>query len=171
MAERTFQLSLANYDALPLQDYVPCIRGSILASWQSRWNQCITDDNKLAQLKPPLGPWSSCSQGCRRLEVSLSLLVIVHTSLSHGHLMAREASPVWGRCQVRLSVFHVLVELPAYYVPRNRVFPTLTPVPPRECLSLLFSESPTFKLFDAFCIFECQASFRIFNMATCSASI
>ena len=75
------------------------------------------DGNKLAQLKPSNGPWSSCSQRCRRLEVSFSRLRIDHTSLTHGHLRSRETSPVCSRCRVRLSVFHTLVEFRAYCVP------------------------------------------------------
>ena len=74
------------------------------------------------QSKPPLGPWSSCSQWCRRLLVSISRLRIGHTRLTHDHLMAREALPVCGRCHVRLSIFHILVECPTYSVPRNRGF-------------------------------------------------
>ena len=120
------------------------IRHSIRASWQSRWDHCVADGNKLAQLKPSLGPWSSCSQRCRRLEVSLSRLRIGHTRLTHGHLMAREAPPVCDRCQVRLSISHILVECPTYSVPRNRFYPSLTSMPPRERLPFLLSESPTF---------------------------
>ena len=95
------------------------------------------------QLIPSLGLWSSCSQRCRRLEVPLFRLRIDHTSLKHGHLMAREAPPICCRCQVRHSVFHALVECYGYSVPRNRLFPSLTSVPPRERLSLLLSESST----------------------------
>ena len=56
-----------------------------------------------------------------------------------------EAPTVCGPYQVRLSVFHDLIECPNYsYVPRNRGFPSLTSVPPCERLSLLLSESPNF---------------------------
>ena len=71
------------------------------------------------------------------------LRIFGHTRLTHGHLISRDDSPVCGRCQVRLLVFHVLVECPAYYVPRNQVFPYLPSMPLRERLYLL-SESPTF---------------------------
>ena len=103
-----------------------------------------SDGNKLAKLTPFLGPWSSCSQQCRHLEVSLSCLCIGYTHLTHGHLMVREASPVCGRCQVRFSVFYVLIGCPTYSVPRNRFFPSLMSVLGRQRLSLLLSESPTF---------------------------
>ena len=56
---------------------------------------------------------------------------------SYGNLSAREALPVFGRCQVRLSVLRVLVECSVYSVPRNRFFPSLTSVPS-------LSESPNF---------------------------
>ena len=130
--------------ALPLQDYIPSIRRSISASWQFRWNQWVVDGDRLAQLKPSLGPGSFCSQRCRHIEVFLFHLRVGHTRLTHGHLMAREAPPVYGRCQVHLSVFHVLVECPDYFVPCNQFFPSLASVPARERLPFLLSESPTF---------------------------
>ena len=72
---------------------------SIRGSWHSCWDQCAADGNKkLAQLKPSLGPWSSCSQWCWHLEVSLSHLCIGHTHLTHGHLMAHEAPPICNCC-------------------------------------------------------------------------
>ena len=73
----------------------------------------FADGNKLAQLKLSLGPCSSCFQRFHRLKVSLSRLHIGHTRLTNGEVMAREAPAVCGRCQVHLSVFHVLVECPA----------------------------------------------------------
>ena len=92
--------------------------------------------------------------GCRRLEVSLSRLRIGHTRLTHGHLMAREVPSICGRCLVRLSVFHVLIECPAYYVPRNRFFPSLTSVPPHERLSFLLpSVFCSFLFTSVFCSF------------------
>ena len=103
-----------NHNALALQDYIPFIRRSILASWHSRWDQCVGDGNKVVQLKPSLGPGSSCSHQCRRLEVSLSRCHIGHIRLTHGHLMAREATPVCGICQVSLLIFHVLAKGPTY---------------------------------------------------------
>ena len=81
LAKRAIHLPPANHNAVPLQDYVPSIRSSIRASWYSRWDQCVAD--KLSLLKSSLGPWSSYSQLCRRLKISLSLLVsgilVLHT--------------------------------------------------------------------------------------------
>ena len=149
LAKRAIQLPPANHNALPLQGYIPSIRRSIRASWQSRCDQCVADGNKLTQLKTSLDPWFSCSQRCHRLEIFLFRLRIAHILLTHGYLMAREAH----RCQVRLSVFHVLVECPAYYVLCNRFFPFLTSVLPREHLSLLLPESPTFSSSTLFAFF------------------
>ena len=97
-----------------------------------------------AQLKPSHGPLSSCSKRCHRLEVYLSHLRIGHTRLTYGHLMAREIPPVCDHCQLRLSIFHILVESLTYSVLRNRFYPSLTSMPPRERLPFLLSESPTF---------------------------
>ena len=76
------QLPPANHYALPFQDYASCFHCSIHASWQFRWGQCDEDDNALAQLKPFLGLWSSCSQPYRRFEVSLTCLRIGNTHLT-----------------------------------------------------------------------------------------
>ena len=128
---------LVNHNALPIQDYIPSVPlGSPVGT---RVLRMATN----SQLKPFLGPWSSCSQWCRRLEVSLSRLCIGHTHLTHGHLMAREVPPVCDHCQVHLLIFQILFECPTYSVPLNRFYPSLTSVPPRDRLSLL-SDSPTF---------------------------
>ena len=130
LAKRVVQLPPVNDGALPLQEYVHSIRRSILVC-------------KLAQSKPSLGS-CSCSERCRRLEVSLSRLRIGHTRLTHGNLMDCEDTPVCGGDQVLLSVFHVLVECLANSVPRNRFFPSLMSVLLRERLALPHSSSPTF---------------------------
>ena len=98
LAKRAIQLTPANHNALPLQEYVLSIRLSICASWESLWDQCVADGKKLTQLKPSLGPWSSCSQWCWHLEVSLSHICIGLTHLTHGHLMAHEAPPICNCC-------------------------------------------------------------------------
>ena len=67
--------------------------------------------------------------------------------------MAREGPSVCGRCQVRLSVSHVLIECPTYSVPLAWYFPSLTSVPPRERLSLLLSEPPTLLALRHFLLF------------------
>ena len=101
----------------PIIMFTPSGLRSICTSWQSRWDHCFADGNKLAQLKPSLGPWPSCSQRCLHLEVSFSCFRIGHTHLAHSHLMAREVPPACCRRQVRLSVFHLLVECPIYSTP------------------------------------------------------
>ena len=143
LTKRDIHLPPANHYALPLDDYVHSFRRSIHSSWQFLWDHCITDDSKLAQLKISLGPCSSCFHRCRRLEVSFSRLHIGHARLTHGHLMACEAPSICSCCQVRLSVFHVLVECPAFSVPCNWFFSSLTSLLPLERLSLL-SQFPTF---------------------------
>ena len=144
MAKKAIQLPRANHNALPFQDYISSIHRSFRTSGESHWDQCVADGNKLAQLILSLAPWSSYSQRCRRLEVSLCRLCIGHTRLTHGHLMALDVLPICNHYQVRLSISHILGECPTYSVPCNRVYPSLTSAPPRECLSFLLSESPTF---------------------------
>ena len=77
LANGAFQLPMANYNALTLQDYISSIRHYI---------QCVVDGNKLTQLNPSLAVWSSCSHTCRCLEIYLSCLCISHAHLTCGHL-------------------------------------------------------------------------------------
>ena len=171
LGKRTIQLPPDNLHALRFQDYIPSIRRSTRASWQSRWDQCVADGNKLAQLKPFLGPWSSCSRWCRHLGVSLSRLRIDHTRLTYGHLMAREAPHVYACCQVRLSISNILA-CPAYSVSCNQFFPSLTSVPPHERERLFSSPSHlllALRLSSHF--LECQALCLIFNSALPSSAI
>ena len=100
-----------------------------------------------------VGQYTINGFGVFSLLLSIHRLRIGHTCLIYGHLMGCEAPHVCGRCQVRLSVFHVLVECTAFSVPRNRFFPSLMSVPPYECLSLL-SEYPTFSSSTFFAFFK-----------------
>ena len=61
LAKRTVHFPPANHYALLFHDYVPPICHSGGVSWHPRWDQYVADCNKLVQLKPFLGSWSSCS--------------------------------------------------------------------------------------------------------------
>ena len=99
----------------------------------------------MVQLKLSLGPWSYCSQRCRRLEVSLSRLRIGDTRLTHGYLMAREIPRVYENCQVHLPISHILV-LNALLIPCPVIGFTL---PRHQCLpvSVCLFSSPSRLLF------------------------
>ena len=130
LTKRTIQLPPPNHNALPLQDYVPSIFSvpSLPPDSPIETSVFRIAILKFVQLKHSFGPWCSCSQWCCHLEV------ISYAGLTHGHLMALEATPICGCCQVRLLVFHVLVECHAYSVACNGFFPSLTSIPPCECL-------------------------------------
>ena len=67
-----------------------------------------------------------------------------HTRLAHSHLIPREAFPVCGRCQVRLSIFYILVECPTFSVSSNQFFPSLMWV----LNSLLYSTCVVWEVFE-----------------------
>ena len=84
----------SNHNDLPLQDYIPSIRRSIRASWQSRWDQCAADGSVETLTRPMVVLFSAVSP-LRNFPIHFR---IVHTRLAHGHLMAHEVLPVCNHC-------------------------------------------------------------------------
>ena len=116
--------------AFPFRDYFRTFQRSIQTTWKSRWNQCVTDGNKLCQLRPTIGPWQSSCHRNRHHEVALARLRIGHARVTHCYIMACEAPAICTRCRVRFSVSHILVDCPSYHTARCWFFPAL----PSVCL-------------------------------------
>ena len=66
----------------------------------------------------------------------MASLRIGHSLLAHGYTIAREASTVYIRCRVRLSIPHILVDCPRYHTARCRFFSALSFLRPSEHLSI-----------------------------------
>ena len=105
---------------LPAADFFPSIRSYILEKWQYRWDS--QPRNKLREIKPRLGAWSSSLRGSRRQEVLLSRIRIGHTYDTHHYLLCGDDRPLCPRCGDPLSVRHVLTECRGLVAERTQFF-------------------------------------------------
>jgi len=105
-------------DPIPINDIRTSIHSIMNKFWQNQWNREI--HNKLHSVKPNLGVWKS--QHARRDSVILTRLRIGHTRLTHQHLLKGEDPPLCMRCDVPLSVHHILIDCPALNHIRSQIF-------------------------------------------------
>ena len=98
----------------------------------------------------------------RKEQVVLSRLRIGHTRLTHGYLMYGETPPMCLRCDVQLSVMHILVECPHLGAQRNRAFPFLNQSDPTNC-SLRNILAQNSKNFSAENVFKFLKDLNIFR--------
>ncbi|KAG1713964.1 hypothetical protein GQR58_002025 [Nymphon striatum] len=89
-------------------------------SLPSKWDGEI--NNKLHAIKPKLGEWALAYRKSRKEESILCRLRVGHTYLTHSFLLRNEAQPVCGRCQLPLTVRHVLVDCAALTSVRSRFY-------------------------------------------------
>ena len=89
----------------------PIIRECLRKRWRELWR--TTTNNKLRGIKSDLACWENNTHPNRKIEVVLARLRIGHTRLTHGWLMAGDASPLCEDCREPLTVAHVLVECAA----------------------------------------------------------
>ncbi|KAG1663708.1 RNA-directed DNA polymerase from mobile element jockey [Nymphon striatum] len=117
------------------------IRQAKRESWRqySKWDGEI--NNKLHAIKPKLGEWALAYRKSRKEESILCRLRVGHTYLTHSFLLRNEAQPVCGRCQLQLTVRHVLVDCAALTSVRSRFY---SPPPWEE----FFQEVDICKIFD-----------------------
>ena len=105
-------------DPIPINDISTSVRSIMIKNWQNQWSREI--HNKLFSVKPNLGVWKC--QHSRRDSVILTRLRIGHTRLTHQHLLKGEDPPQCARCDVPLSVHHVLIDCPALNHLRSQIF-------------------------------------------------
>ena len=76
---------------------------------------------------PVLGPWPSSSRKSRRKEVALWRLRIGHCYSTISYLLRGEDRPSCSRCDVPLTVAHVLLACPRHRASRSRLLGRLEP--------------------------------------------
>ena len=115
--------------AIPHTDMTGIVKAAAREEWQRKWSSAEYQDNKLKEVKPEIGYWNSSSNKNRRIETALTRLRIGHTNLTHSYLMVSGMDPpICSRCNVQLTVKHVLVECRKYTASRRKYFnnPSLT---------------------------------------------
>ncbi|KAG1649840.1 RNA-directed DNA polymerase from mobile element jockey [Nymphon striatum] len=109
-----------DHQFISYHDFYMYILKHILSIWQSKWDGEI--NNKLHAIKPKLGEWALAYRKSRKEESILCRLRVGHTYLTHSFLLRNEAQPVCGRCQLQLTVRHVLVDCAALTSVRSRFY-------------------------------------------------
>ena len=90
----------------------------IMKEWQKRWS---SDHNKkLRAIEPSIGKEHDHSGLTRRESTRLTRLRIGHSLLTHGHLMKGENQPECQRCQVPLTVEHLVLSCQATNKSRDK---------------------------------------------------
>ena len=107
-------------EAIPYEDMRAIIKNRTKMKWQRDWeriDQVRGRSNKLRQIKDSVIPWATSKK--RKYEVILTNLLIGHSLLTHGHLIAQRPQPYCEDCLVPLSIKHVMIECPSYQAERR----------------------------------------------------
>ncbi|XP_066153276.1 uncharacterized protein [Euwallacea fornicatus] len=83
---------------------------TIESKWQNLWN---VSNTKLSRIEPSLLSFKQLQLN-RKYPVAIRRLRIGHTRLTHGHLMERTCPPKCDRCNVLLTVDHIITKCPMY---------------------------------------------------------
>ena len=94
---------------------------AIKDDWQNKWNN-VAQTNKLRPIKGTVAKWPTSYNKNRRLEVVLSRLRLGHTRITHGYLMENKPAPICQRCNVSLTVKHILIDCQQYVQQRRKWF-------------------------------------------------
>ncbi|GBM92756.1 hypothetical protein AVEN_73941-1 [Araneus ventricosus] len=105
---------------IPVGDLKKHVEMFLHTKWQEQWD--LETDNKLHTLKPLVQLWPSLAN--RKADTLLTRLRIGHTRFTHLHLLFGEEPPMCSSCNCRLSVRHILLECPNFYIQRLQLFKT-----------------------------------------------
>ena len=111
LAKQATKFPNVKFDSVPHIDLKRPIRSLIQDKWQNKWSSpALQNNKKLKKIRPVIDHWPSSFHPNRRHERSLTRLRIGHTKLTHGHLMRGDVAPRCNRCNVTLTVEHVLAK-------------------------------------------------------------
>ncbi|GBN59803.1 putative RNA-directed DNA polymerase from transposon X-element [Araneus ventricosus] len=105
---------------IPVGDLKKHVEMFLHTKWQEQWD--LETDNKLHTLKPLVQPWPSLAN--RKADTLITRLRIGHTRFTHLHLLFGEEPPMCSSCNCRMSVRHILLECPNFYIQRLQFFQT-----------------------------------------------
>ncbi|KAI5756494.1 hypothetical protein M8J77_025486 [Diaphorina citri] len=97
------------HNRLLLEEIRSLTRKHFLQTWNSTWAATNPTHNKLRRIKSSISPWPTSCQKSRLDEVCLMRLRIGHTKITHSFLFRREDPPVCDKCNVPLTVEHIVL--------------------------------------------------------------
>ena len=109
-----------NRRTLPLCDFKTSNRKLQLKYWSDNWLE--TRRNKLRLTKPSVEPWESSNCASRQEELILCRLRIGHCYETHSYLLKGEDPPECDKCDLPLTVKHVLLDCPSLETARKQFF-------------------------------------------------
>ena len=98
---------------VPSQEYLPTLKSACKEYLQDTWDNYNLPTN-LKEIKQTVGHWTSSVRAIRREEVVLCRLRLGHTRLTHSYLLDHVDRPECRRCNVYLTVRHILVDCLKY---------------------------------------------------------
>ena len=109
-----------NNRTLPLCDFKASIRKLHFKVWSDSW--LATRMNKLRFTKSSVEPWESSNCSSRQEEVTLCRLRIGHCYQTHSYLLNGGDPPECDKCDLPLSVKHILLDCPSLETARKQFF-------------------------------------------------
>uniref|UniRef100_A0A1Y1KI79 Reverse transcriptase zinc-binding domain-containing protein n=1 Tax=Photinus pyralis TaxID=7054 RepID=A0A1Y1KI79_PHOPY len=95
---------------MTIQDILIAQKTSLINQWQSKWTETT---QKLTPIKPNVRRWKQRLSN-RKYDVTLTRLRLGHTKLTHKHLLQKAETPQCEKCNVDLTIKHLLIDCPHY---------------------------------------------------------
>ena len=93
---------------LPASDFTPSIKHYINNLWQGLWNSY--PDNKLYKIHPTINIIPAKHVLIRKDPVIVNRLLIMHSYLTHIHLLTKDPPPTCNNCAYPLTIQHILTD-------------------------------------------------------------
>ena len=92
---------------IPTTDLLGICKEKAKLDWQSQWNS--EKNNKLHAIEPSVGKRVDHKKMTRRESTRMVRLRIGHSLMTHGYLMVAQDPPICQRCQVTLTMKHLVL--------------------------------------------------------------
>ena len=89
------------------------LRQRTVALWKHQWTD-TTQTTQLRRIKPELREWSSCNRNNRQEEKVLARMRLGHTLYTHSYIYTNSARPTCARCQIPITMRHIIIDCPTY---------------------------------------------------------
>ncbi|KAL9703458.1 hypothetical protein quinque_006976 [Culex quinquefasciatus] len=104
--------------SVEFKEFRTVIKKRTVWRWNAEWSRKV--GNKLREVKNSVLPYRDVFVGSRKEDVILTRLRIGHTLLTHQYLLEKDSAPRCTRCNLALTVKHILAECPEFEEQRRR---------------------------------------------------